>query len=56
MAFVAFDASYFVCYITRFTEENFASLISVIFVYKAIEKVRKDLWGEEDGDPWSELA
>jgi hypothetical protein len=36
---VAFDASVFVCYITRFTEENFATLISVIFIYKAIEKV-----------------
>lgn len=36
---VAFDASAFVCYITRFTEENFATLISVIFIYKAIEKV-----------------
>lgn len=41
MIFVAFDLSYFVCYITRFTEENFASLISVIFVYKAIEKLFK---------------
>ncbi|KPM02283.1 Na+-driven anion exchanger 1-like protein [Sarcoptes scabiei] len=39
MTFVAFDLSYFVCYITRFTEENFASLISVIFIYKAIEKM-----------------
>ena len=37
--FVAIDASYLVCYITRFTEENFASLISVIFIYKAFEKV-----------------
>lgn len=36
---VAIDASAFVCYITRFTEENFATLISVIFIYKAIEKV-----------------
>ena len=41
MIFVAFDLSYFVCYITRFTEENFASLISVIFMYKAIEKLLK---------------
>lgn len=41
MTFVAFDLSYFVCYITRFTEENFASLISVIFMYKAIEKLLK---------------
>jgi len=35
---VAFDASAFVCYITRFTEENFATLIAVIFIIKAIEK------------------
>ncbi|KAI1291988.1 Sodium-driven chloride bicarbonate exchanger [Halotydeus destructor] len=39
MALVAFDASALVCYITRFTEENFATLISVIFIYKAVEKV-----------------
>lgn len=31
---VAIDASAWVCYITRFTEENFATLISLIFVYK----------------------
>lgn len=37
--FVACDASSLVCYITRFTEENFATLISVIFIYKAVEKV-----------------
>lgn len=36
---VAFDASAFVCYITRFTEENFATLIAVIFIIKAIQKV-----------------
>jgi len=36
---VAVDASAFVCYITRFTEENFALLIATIFIYKAIEKV-----------------
>ena len=29
---VAFDASAFVCYITRFTEENFATLIAFIFM------------------------
>jgi len=39
LALVAFDASAFVCYITRFTEENFALLIATIFIYKAIEKV-----------------
>lgn len=31
---VAVDASAFVCYITRFTEENFALLIATIFIYK----------------------
>ncbi|XP_046442370.1 electroneutral sodium bicarbonate exchanger 1-like isoform X2 [Daphnia pulex] len=36
---VAIDASAIVCYITRFTEENFALLIATIFIYKAIEKV-----------------
>uniref|UniRef100_A0AAG5DWI1 Anion exchange protein n=1 Tax=Anopheles atroparvus TaxID=41427 RepID=A0AAG5DWI1_ANOAO len=36
---VAIDASALVCYITRFTEENFACLIAVIFIYKAIENV-----------------
>ena len=39
MALVAFDASAFVCYITRFTEENFACLIALIFIKKAIDKV-----------------
>ncbi len=29
---VALDASAFVCYITRFTEENFATLIALIFM------------------------
>ncbi|XP_042866238.1 sodium-driven chloride bicarbonate exchanger-like isoform X4 [Penaeus japonicus] len=38
---VAVDASALVCYITRFTEENFATLIAFIFIYKAIEKVIK---------------
>ncbi|KAH0953671.1 hypothetical protein HN011_005095, partial [Eciton burchellii] len=36
---VAFDASACVCYITRFTEENFATLIAFIFIYKAVENV-----------------
>ena len=38
---VAIDASALVCYITRFTEENFATLIAFIFIYKAVEKVLK---------------
>lgn len=36
---VALDYSALVCYITRFTEENFATLISFIFIIKAIENV-----------------
>merc|ERR1711892_501555 len=36
---VATDASAFVCYITRFTEESFATLVAVIFIIKAFEKV-----------------
>ncbi|XP_036346957.1 electroneutral sodium bicarbonate exchanger 1-like, partial [Rhagoletis pomonella] len=35
----AIDASALVCYITRFTEENFATLIAFIFIYKALENV-----------------
>ncbi|XP_054083230.1 sodium bicarbonate cotransporter 3 isoform X2 [Zeugodacus cucurbitae] len=35
----AIDASALVCYITRFTEENFATLIAFIFIYKAVENV-----------------
>ena len=36
---VMFDLSFLVRYITRFTEEGFASLISIIFIYSAIEKI-----------------
>ncbi|XP_074039616.1 electroneutral sodium bicarbonate exchanger 1 isoform X2 [Leptinotarsa decemlineata] len=36
---VAIDASAFVCYITKFTEENFATLVALIFIYKAFENV-----------------
>ncbi|XP_054168120.1 electroneutral sodium bicarbonate exchanger 1-like isoform X2 [Oppia nitens] len=39
LVMVAVDASALVCYITRFTEENFATLISVIFIYKAIDNL-----------------
>jgi len=35
---VAFDLSFLVRYITRFTEESFAVLISVIFIYEAFTK------------------
>lgn len=34
MILVAIDASALVCYITRFTEENFATLIAFIFIIK----------------------
>lgn len=36
---VAADASTLVCYITRFTEEAFAALICIIFIYEALEKL-----------------
>ncbi|GAB6031309.1 hypothetical protein CHUAL_009105 [Chamberlinius hualienensis] len=39
MILVAIDASAFVMYITRFTEENFACLISLIFIYNAFENM-----------------
>ncbi|XP_070596800.1 electroneutral sodium bicarbonate exchanger 1 isoform X1 [Erythrolamprus reginae] len=41
LVLVATDASSLVCYITRFTEEAFASLICLIFIYEAIEKLFK---------------
>ena len=36
---MATDASAVVRYFTRFTEEAFAALIGIIFVYKALEKL-----------------
>ncbi|XP_063778339.1 sodium bicarbonate cotransporter 3 isoform X5 [Pseudophryne corroboree] len=36
---VATDASSLVCYITRFTEEAFAALICIIFIYESLEKL-----------------
>jgi hypothetical protein len=41
MIMVVTDASSLVSYITRFTEESFATLISVIFIYEAIVKLFK---------------
>lgn len=35
---VIFDLSALVRYITRFTEESFAALIAIIFIYEAIKK------------------
>uniref|UniRef100_A0A663NE00 Anion exchange protein n=1 Tax=Athene cunicularia TaxID=194338 RepID=A0A663NE00_ATHCN len=40
---VATDASSLVCYITRFTKEAFASVICLIFIYEALEKL-SHLW------------
>lgn len=34
LVLVAIDASALVCYITRFTEENFATLIAFIFIFQ----------------------
>ena len=39
LVIVAFDFSAYVCYITRFTEESFATLIAIIFIVKAFEKI-----------------
>lgn len=39
LVLVATDASVLVCFITRFTEENFATLIGVIFIKSAVEKI-----------------
>ena len=40
---VAFDLSFLVRYITRFTEESFAVLISLIFIFEAFSKVA-EIW------------
>jgi len=39
LIFVATDASAFVSYITRFTEENFATLVACIFMVEAVKNV-----------------
>jgi len=36
---VAFDASSLICYVTRFTEESFSALISLIFIFEAFKKL-----------------
>uniref|UniRef100_A0A0K2VB20 Anion exchange protein n=1 Tax=Lepeophtheirus salmonis TaxID=72036 RepID=A0A0K2VB20_LEPSM len=38
---VAIDAGAYVCYITRFTEELFATLISFIFIFNAFKNLEK---------------
>ena len=43
---VAFDASAYVCYITRFTEELFATLVAFIFIMSAFQStfhIREDV-------------
>ncbi|KAM9585591.1 electroneutral sodium bicarbonate exchanger 1-like, partial [Morphnus guianensis] len=46
---VATDASCLVCYVTRFTEEAFASLICIIFIYEALEKLSGEFQGPACG-------
>ena len=41
MLIVAFEASAWVCYITRFTEEMFAALVALIFIQSAVNNVFK---------------
>ncbi|CAK8673673.1 unnamed protein product [Clavelina lepadiformis] len=36
---VAFDASSLISYVTRYTEESFSALISIIFIYEAFKKL-----------------
>ena len=46
LVIVAFDLSALVRYITRFTEESFAVLISFIFIYEAFAKIL-EIWSSE---------
>uniref|UniRef100_H2YXZ9 Anion exchange protein n=1 Tax=Ciona savignyi TaxID=51511 RepID=H2YXZ9_CIOSA len=39
IGFVAFDASSLISYVTRYTEESFSALISLIFIYEAFKKL-----------------
>jgi len=41
LVMVAFDLSALVRYITRFTEESFAMLIAIIFIFEALNKQYK---------------
>ena len=45
IAIVVTDASACVKYITRYTEESFATLISVIFIVDGFKKLMKSKWG-----------
>jgi hypothetical protein len=40
---VAVDGSAIVRYFTRFTEESFAALIGIIFIYEALKKLYRKL-------------
>uniref|UniRef100_A0A673ISN5 Sodium bicarbonate cotransporter 3-like n=1 Tax=Sinocyclocheilus rhinocerous TaxID=307959 RepID=A0A673ISN5_9TELE len=46
---VATDASSLVCYITRFTEEAFAALICIIFIYENCKKLHGEFVGPACG-------
>jgi HCO3- transporter family len=46
LVIVAFDLSALVRYITRFTEESFAVLISLIFIYEAFAKIA-EIWSHD---------
>ena len=41
IAIVAFDLSSFVRYFTRFTEESFAALVGIIFIFESLKKLVK---------------
>jgi len=43
LVMVAFDLSALVRYITRFTEESFAMLIAIIFIFEALNKQYKTM-------------
>ena len=43
LVIVALDLSSFVRYFTRFTEESFAALVGIIFIYEALKKLYSKL-------------
>ena len=43
LVIVAFDLSSFVRYFTRFTEESFAALVGIIFIYESLKKLYSKL-------------
>ncbi|CAG5130391.1 unnamed protein product, partial [Candidula unifasciata] len=44
---VALEGSFLIRYVTRFTEEIFAILISLIFIYEVVKKLMQNITGEE---------